>query len=153
VVCCAVLQWYDWSPPGGGDSLDELVVQRARRAPSEAPYDVFKRAFTPYNKRLEDMEKSPEAALEMFKLGREESRAVALRKYRATSIFGGQQGVAGAPGDGWRKNYGFAKPPPAEQARNAACTSKYQTSNFPSKYEEYCAEEYGRMNRKARGLP
>lgn len=147
------MQWYDWSPASAPDSLDELVVQRGRRQPDAVPFDIFKRAVTPYNKRLEDMEKSPEAALEMFKQNCEESKAISLRKYRKTSIFGGQQGVAGAPGDGWRKNFGFEAPAPAEQARNAACASKYQTSSFPSKYDTYCAQEYGRMNRKARGLP
>lgn len=37
-------RWFDWTPPGQGDALDELVVhQRARRSPDPVPFDVFKK--------------------------------------------------------------------------------------------------------------
>jgi len=133
-------KWYDWTE--GGDALDQHV--RARREQDPVPFDIRRspdgkaRATTPYNKRLEDMEKSPAAAAEMFAETSKQAEAMAKRKYRPTSIFGGQQVVAGPPGAGWNSHFGFQQPEPAEAMRNRNTMAKYATSSFPSKYEDYC---------------
>ena len=152
-------RWFDWTAPPG-DALDELAGAthvRARRSADPIPYDVFElddgkaRSTTPYNKRNE-MEKSPEAAKEMFAATSAQAEVMAKRKYRPTSIFGGQQQVPGRAGEGWQNSFGYAPPEPAEAGRNRRTMAKYATSSFPSKYDDFQAKEYSRMNKRALGL-
>ncbi len=144
-------KWFDWTPPSQ-DALDTLVKsQRARRPVDPIPFDILSRAVTPYDRRFE-MDIDNIASSEAF--GTTQQIAADLKakvSFKSTSIFGGVQQIPGDPGKGWRADFGYVPPPPAEAARNERTSKKYASSNFPTKYEDFCDKEYSRMGRKARG--
>lgn len=146
-------KWYDWTPLEGQDALDELVKKtKARRPIDPVPFDILSRSVTPYDKRHEmDMDNS--TISEAYEKTQEIAADLKSKvSFKTTSIFGGVQQIPGDPGKGWRADFGYKAPAPAEAARNEKTNKKYASSSFPSKYDEFCQKEYVRMGRKARGL-
>lgn len=142
-------RWFDWTE-GNGDALDGLLVERKRRDVDPVPYDISSRNATPQDKRFDNDLAFASTANE-YRATREMANAVKLKgRYRPTSIFGGQQSLPGAPGAGWRTTH-FNDAPPSETSRNEKFEKKYAGSNFPDKYNKYCAQEHNRMHRRAVG--
>jgi hypothetical protein len=147
-------KWHDWTP-AEGDALDQLVSggsgAKPRRPQEAAPYGVRERAYTPVNRRFE-MTVDPDQSFDFYLQNQKRAEEVKSVQYKKTSIFGGQQQVQGRPGLGWRADFGYVAPPPAETTRNAIAEKKYTGSSFPGKYDTFCDQEYQRMRNKARGL-
>jgi hypothetical protein len=140
-------RWFDWTE-SNGEALDGLI--RKRRGVDPVPYDISSRSPTPKDKRYDYDQAFASTAYE-YSATREVAKQVQLKsRYRPTSIFGGQQMLPGSPGKGWRTPH-FNDAPPAEINRNKKLEKKYEGSSFPSKYDEFCAKEHKRMNRRAVG--
>ena len=139
-------RWFDWTKQieeenSKPDELDKLI---------DSPFAVAKRAFTPWNKKRE-MAKDNNAVAESYNISKAQAERVKREiAYRPTSIFGGAglKQLQGGGGAGWKQFY--AEPPiHAGQKRDNRFQKKFDSSNFPRRYDEFCNREFRRMNKKA----